>query len=228
MDNIKNLKKAYEEGIYGSSFEIKLAKKSAQVLCNFLNKENVLELGIGFGYTTKEIAKVVKKLTIVDIEEEFFDKSINAKFIRSDWMEFETHEKYSDIILFRGLDYVKEPKKLLLKLKNFMDNNSRLHILVPNNNSLHRLVGFYAGIDSFYNLTENDKKVGHLHSFSLNDLRYLLSKTGFKIIHQEGIGLKPLSNSQMDKLEENIQNAFVEMGNLFIQNSAEVYLVCTL
>jgi len=32
----------------------------------------------------------------------------------------------------------------------------------------------------------------------------------------------------MDKLEENIQNAFIEMGNLFIQNSAEVYLVWTL
>ena len=114
MKNIKELLTSYDNGIYGSSFEIKLAKKSAKVLSNFLNGKNVSELGAGFGYTTKEIEKYTKKLTIVDIEQSFLKLNIDAKFICSDWLKFKSNEIYSDIILFRGIDYVQKPKKLLL------------------------------------------------------------------------------------------------------------------
>jgi len=229
MDNIKSLKEAFKLGIYGSEFEKKLAVYSAEVLSNFLNGENVLELGAGFGHTTKEIAKVSKNITIVDIEKEFLDLvDIEAKKVCSDWIEFQSNEIFSDIVLFRGIDYVKNPSKLLQHLKTFMDENSKLHILIPNNRSIHRLVGFYAGLDNPFELSENDKNVGHLHSFNLESLIYLLQKENFKIIHTEGIGFKPLSNSQMDKLDDNIQESFVKMGNMFIQNSAEVYLVCKL
>jgi len=229
MKNIKNLKEAFKKGIYGSEFEKKLAIKSAKVLSNFLNGENVLELGAGFGYTTREIAKVSKNITIVDIDREFLNiLDIDCKKVCSDWLEFKSDKKFSDIVLFRGIDYVKNPDELLIYIKNFMDKNSKLHILVPNNNSIHRLVGFYAEVDNPFELSKNDINVGHLHSFNLSSLIYLLQKNNFKIIHQEGIGLKPLSNSQMDKLDNKIQNAFVEMGNLFIQNASEVYLVCTL
>jgi len=227
--NIKNLKNAFKNGVYGSEFEKKLAIYSAKVLSNFLNGENVLELGAGFGHITKEIAKVSKNITIVDIEEEFLDLiDIECKKVCMDWLEFKSDEKFSDIVLFRGIDYLKEPSKLLEHIKTFMDENSKLHILVPNNHSIHRLVGFYAGIDNPFELSQNDVNVGHLHSFNLESLMYLLQKAGFKIIHQEGIGFKPLSNSQMDKLDENIQDAFIKMGNLFIQNAAEVYLICKL
>lgn len=229
MKNIKNLKNAYKKGIYGNNFEKKLAIKSSKILANFLNGENVLELGVGFGHTTKEIAKVAKNLTVVDIEKEFLENlDINCKKIYCNWIEFESNETYSDIVLFRGIDYVKDPIKLLNHLKKFMDKNSKLHILTPNNHSIHRLVAFYAGVDNPFELSKNDIEVGHLHSFNLSFLMFLIQKAGYKIIHQEGLGLKPLSNSQMDKLDENIQNAFIEMGNLFIQNAAEVYLVCKL
>jgi hypothetical protein len=45
------------------------------------------------------------------------------------------------------------------------------------------------------------------------------------IEHIEGIGLKPLSNAVMSNLDEKIIEAFVNMGNLVTQNSAEIYLV---
>jgi len=229
VNNIANLKEAFKNGIYGSEFEKKLAIYSAKVLSNFLNGKNVLELGAGFGHTTKEIAKVSKKITVVDIEQEFLDLvDIECQKVCVDWLKFKSDEKFSDIVLFRGIDYMKEPSKLLKHIKTFMDKDSKLHILVPNNHSIHRLVGFYAGLDNPFELSQNDINVGHLHSFNLESLIYLLQKEGFKIIHQEGIGFKPLSNSQMDKLDENIQEAFIKMGNLFIQNSAEVYLVCKL
>ena len=227
LSNIDNLLNAYEKGVYGSEFEIKLAIKSAQVLSNFLNGDNVLELGSGFGYTTKEIIKHSKNLTIVDIENTFLE-NIEAKTICCDWFEFDSDEIYSDIVLFRGIDYVKEPQKLLTHLKKFMNKDTKLHILTPNNKSFHRLVGFYAGVDNPFTLTQNDIEVGHLHSFNLESLTYLLQNSGFKIIHSEGVGFKPLSNSQMDKLDEHIQDGFVNMGNISIQNSAEVYLVCKL
>ena len=232
MKNIKTLECAFEEGIYGSKFEIKLAKKSAEVLSKFLIGKSVLELGCGFGHTTIEILQKTNDIEIVDISEKFINEAKKripqAKFICSDWLEFNSNKIYSDIVLFRGIDYMKEPNKLLNHIKKFMDKNSLLHILIPNNKSLHRLVGFYAGIDTPFEFSENDKKVGHLQSFNLESLIYLLQKNNFKIIHQEGIGLKPLSNNEMDKLDENIQNAFVEMGNISIQNSAEVYLICKL
>ena len=232
MKNIKTLESAFEEGIYGSKFEIKLAKKSATILSKFLIGKTVLELGCGFGHTTIEILKKTDDIEIVDISSKFIDDTKiripQAKFICSDWLKFNTTKMYSDIVLFRGVDYMKDPNELLNHLKKFMNNSSLLHILIPNNKSLHRLVGFYAGIDNPFELSKNDKEVGHLQSFNLEHLIFLLQKNNFKIIHQEGIGLKPLSNYEMDKLDENIQNAFVAMGNISIQNSAEVYLVCTL
>ena len=196
---------------------------------NFLNKERVLELGCGFGFSSIEIAKHSKELIIVDIEKTFIERlkgKIKAKFIIDDWFNFKDKDKFSDIVLFRGIDYVKDPDKLLNHIKTLMKKDAKLHILVPNNKSIHRLVAFYANLDNPFELTQNDYNVGHLKSYNLEILIYLLQKNGFEIIYQEGIGLKPLSNAQMDKLDDKILDAFVKMGNISIQNAAEIYLIC--
>lgn len=132
-------------------------------------------------------------------------------------------------MFFSGLEHISkdDAEKILCTIKNWLRPDGRLHIVVPNAYSLHRRVAWYMGIiDDVHEFSERDKLLGHKRVYDRETLFKELKKCGYKIIHWEGIFLKPLPNSMMMQLNENIIRGFYEVGKELPDYCAHIYVVC--
>jgi 2-polyprenyl-3-methyl-5-hydroxy-6-metoxy-1,4-benzoquinol methylase len=125
------------------------------------------------------------------------------------------------------LEHIEDPVFVLKKLKNYLSENGRLLVGVPNANSLHRLAGVKMGLlTSVYELNERDKSLGHYRVYDESLLRKHLEESGFYIEHAGGIFLKFLSNKQIEEfLDEKILDAYYELSDLMPQFCALIYMI---
>lgn len=220
-------------------FDYWLVKFDFERISLFLKGRVICELGCSTGAMSLRIAKIAEKLVIVDgasynlkIVREKLERTLGEEtlrrvvFIQSLWEEFDGAEyRFSDIIFTRGLEHVEQPQELLKKIFRWMDERARLHIIVPNAYSLHRRIGVLMGLlRDVHNLNERDKEVGHKRVYDKRMLFSQVKDAGFKIIHWEGIFLKPLSNDQMKGWPENLIRAFYEIGKELPDYCAEIYV----
>lgn len=105
----------------------------------------------------------------------------DINFINTSIEKFKTNKKYNMITCFEVLEHLHDDKDNLIKINNWMSNNSILAISVPSSNApLYRM-----GL-----LNKFDKDVGHLRRYSMSEIKNILSETGFKILKEyknEGI-----------------------------------------
>jgi hypothetical protein len=102
-----------------------------------------------------------------------------------------------------------------------------MYIAVPNANSLHRLIGFEAGLLSdVHNLSEYDLQLGHKRYFDMDILSEMIQKANLKITNKSGILLKPITTSQMKDLGwgENVINALLNLGEKFPEISNSILI----
>jgi len=145
---------------------------------NYFCGKNVLELGTDGSSTSSILIRWSTKLTIVDIYDKFTSqiskdaKLQEATFILSSWEDYQPTEKFSDIFLTDSLEHVQEPIKLLKLIKNWLSEDGRLHIIVPNALSIHRLIGVEMGfLNSPYELNENDISSNHIKVYDHDILK---------------------------------------------------------
>lgn len=201
------------------------------------NTDSILELGLGHGYTSVIFNEIFTHHTIIEgsekIIEQFKQKYINLNIdIKHQWFEtFETNKKFDVIIMGFILEHVNNPKEILEKYKQFLSPNGQLFIAVPNAKSLNRRYGLEMGlINNIYDLNKNDIALGHLRQYSLETLNKEVIESGYKIVHTEGIYLKPLPLSVLQTLEnfeENL-NAMLEVGIEFPDISVAILLEVSL
>jgi trans-aconitate methyltransferase len=121
-----------------------------------------------------------------------------ARFFRSMWEDFTPEHAYSDVIACNTLEHAGDPALLLRRVRDWLEPGGRLHVVVPNSESLHRLVGMAMGLlDSTTALSESDKRIGHYRVYSIDTLLADLQTAGFGPVHWQGLFLKVLSNRQM-------------------------------
>lgn len=204
-----------------------------QRLLNNLKGPDVLEMGCSTGVMTKSLIKKFPNLTVIDGSERYIDyvknnfKGEKAKFIVSLFEDFKPIDKFDDIILANALEHVKVPVQILKQAKNWLKKDGRIHIMVPNAESLHRRIGQSLGIIKKLNdLGENDKKVGHRRVYDMDSLERDVSRAGLMVSHHEGIFLKPLSHSQLAKWDKSLLDAFLDVGKLLPNYCSSIYFVC--
>lgn len=99
----------------------------------------------------------------------------NVNFINTSIEKYKSSKKYDLITCFEVLEHIKDDKKCLEKISNYMDKRSILMISVPSKNApLYKL-----GLLEYF-----DRRVGHLRRYSIDDLRNILNLTGFDIINE--------------------------------------------
>lgn len=87
---------------------------------------------------------------------------------------------FSDVILFRTLEHLADPQGILLRVRKWLRPDGSLYVSVPNATSLHKRIGLRLGqISSLYELTEGDKRKGHLRIYDRISLYLELSNAGF-------------------------------------------------
>jgi SAM-dependent methyltransferase len=100
------------------------------------------------------------------------------------------------------LEHVDDPGLILRRLHRFLAPSGRLFIAVPNARSLHRLLGYHAGLlDDLYALSEADHALGHKRYFDAASLTELVVRSGYRVAEKGGLLLKPFTTAQMRMLE---------------------------
>jgi 2-polyprenyl-3-methyl-5-hydroxy-6-metoxy-1,4-benzoquinol methylase len=212
-------------------FDLKLDYYAYQTYKKFFVGDNCLEVGASTGYMTKYLVKDFKHVVVIEGSKKLIEKIPdypNIKKVNSLIEDYETKEKFDTIIMNHVLEHIEDPIFVLKKLKNYLSDNGRLIVGVPNANSLHRLAAVKMGLlTSVYELNERDKSLGHYRVYDESLLRKHLEESGFYIEHVGGIFLKFLSNKQIEEfLDEKILDAYYELSDLMPQFCALIYMIC--
>lgn len=214
-------------------FDALFKKHHVESISKNLKGSQILELGCASGYSTKlldefgyEITVVEGSLNYISMAQKKYEFN-NVKFINSLWEEYTADEKFTDVLLVDSLQLVDGRKELLLRISKMLTNGGRLHLIVPNNNSFHRILGKEMQIiSSLDSESTRDHQVKAKQNMNWTVTRELVKDCDFKIINEEGILFKLFDNQKMLNLDAEIVNALFKLGNKFKDNAAHIYLCC--
>jgi len=128
------------------------------------------------------------------------------------------------------LEHVDDPVAVMAKARSWVAPGGRLLVLVPNANSLHRLLGVKMGLLSRPDeLNEMDRQLAHRRVYDQQLLASHIREAGWSIANTGGAYLKPLSNKQMeDWFSPELMDGFYELGKEFPDLCVVIYAVCEL
>ena len=217
-------------------------KKVLEILGRYKH-HNVLEVGCGleplFQFCTN-----YHTMTIVEPGEKFID---NAKriakesdkkieciqdFFENSVVKLQKLNHVFDFIVVSSLLHeVENPQKLLQSIYAVCDENTVLHINVPNSNSIHRLLAKEMGlIADTHEVSILQKTMQRNRVYDLHTLVEEVEKAGFIILEQGTYFPKFLSATQMEKMledniiSENIFGGLDKMIKYFPEYGSEIYI----
>ncbi|WP_267226279.1 class I SAM-dependent methyltransferase [Dyella silvae] len=191
-----------------------------------LDSMRMLSLGVGHRYVVKglidSLGARLKRHVIVEGSPdiiELFNSEIappaHVELVHSYFEEFTTPERFDVIEMGFILEHVDDPAFVLRRFREFLAPEGRMMIAVPNAHSLHRLIGYSAGLmKDLHTLSEADIALGHRRYFDPAQLDELLQSCGLEVVGRAGLMLKPLTTSQLKSLslDERVLSAMNEVG----------------
>lgn len=192
----------------------------------------VLEMGCSTGIMTRRLAEAFSDLTVVEGSEEYVAhvRSVvgdHVSFFVSLFEEYEPGRRFDDIIMANILEHVEDPVSILRRAGGWLQPKGRIHVLVPNGESLHRKVGCAMGaLKHSGDFTENDRKIGHRRVYTADTLEDDIRLAGLQARSKEGIFLKPFSHGQMDAFDSRVYDALYEVGKELPRYCSTIYMVC--
>ena len=204
-----------------------------ETILPFFRGKTLLEIGPADGAMTELLVKHFSRITLLEpsmryttmLKSRFPHAVITQGFIES----FIPKETYDTIVMAHVLEHVSNPMSALGNLKKAMNKSSRLIIIVPNADSLHRYLGVAMELlPKRTALNAYDKKLGHKRVYTKTLLTEHIHKSGLKIIHTGGIFIKPLSNDQMKSWDSAIIRGLFSIGRKLPDLCSELYVVCRL
>jgi hypothetical protein len=116
------------------------------------------------------------------------------------------------VILSSVLHEIPKPEIILDKIYNILEVGGLFFVVVPNNQSVHRLVGEKIGITkSLDELTETERTMQQFSSYSPILLKNQLENHGFKVVEIATNFIKPLPHAGM---QEAIDNSLISDDDL--------------
>jgi len=237
---LDKISKIYNPSSEKTDFDFWYSYFDLETVKKFIVGEKIIELGCGKGIITLELAKIAKKVIVIEGSKNNINyvKNIakernvnNIEFVYSLWEKFQYNSSdISDILLISGPQYL-EPERfleLLRKAKLWLKQNGRFHIIAPNAYSMHRRIARYMNIiKDVHDLSDRDKKLGHKKVYDREELFDICTKAGYKIFHWEGIFLKPFQNDILKNLNKAIIRALYEIGKELPDYCAHIYICLT-
>ena len=175
-------------------------------LCS--SKGKLLELGLGHGLTTSRFSRYFEKHVVIDASSSVIEQfkvrypDCNAEIIKCYFEDFHSDELFDVIVMGFVLEHVEDPNLLLRHFKKFLAPEGRFFITVPNAESLHRRLGYTAGLlNDLMELGAGDLELGHRRLYSLSSLEDSLFQNNYRVVRKEGIFLKPFTTHQLRSLD---------------------------
>ena len=213
---------AYQgNNLYDFDNEIVLKWYAERIIKFTKNTKSLLELGLGYGYTTSIFSKQIPNHIVLEgssavirnFKRNFSD--CKTKIIKTYFESFESKKKFEIIVMGFILEHVENPISILKHFKKFLTNRGKLFVAVPNAEVLNRRLGNAMGIlPDIHLLSEHDQLLGHKRYYTVKTLTNDVQEAGFVVVRIEGIYLKPLTTEQMLSLnlDEGVIDALCKVG----------------
>lgn len=216
-------------------------KKVLEQIQNF-HPRSLLEIGVGLDPIFQYIEDV--EFTIVEPSEKFYENARKLSDVRyggrvhclqgffEDVSE-ELNKKFDMVICSSLLHEVEFPDKVLGAISKVCNDDTVVHINVPNANSLHRLLALESGIISdVKDKSQRNEMLQQKNVFDLNTLSQLVEKNGMHIIESGSYFIKPFAHKQMYAMleqgiiEEKILDGFYNLEKYMPGLGSEIYINC--
>ena len=213
-----------------TDFDNVLLDYDFQVMRDRLRGPRVLELGCGRGTTTRLLAGMFPQLDVVDASQRCLDLAAiqvpaSVKFYCSYFEQFEPSHQYDSIVMAHVLEHLEDPVGVLRRVQPWLNTGGGLHLVVPNAGSLHRRICVAMGmLPTLDTLNQRDLAVGHRRVYNKERLVADVQQAGLRVMHHEGILLKILANSQMEKLDRKLTDALFHLSHELPDYCADLYL----
>ena len=213
---------AYQGGnLYDFDNEILLTWYPDRIIMNSRGAVSLLELGLGHGYSTDIFSKSFVRHVVLEgspaVIRNFRNRypECRAELIETYFEEFSTDERFDVIVMGFILEHVDEPEEIIRRYRNFLSQNGKIFLAVPNAEAMNRRVGQLAGLLKDTNeLSANDLLLGHKRYYTVASLTEEIRRAGCRIERMEGIYLKPFTTAQIAslKLDRGIISALCRVG----------------
>ena len=213
-------------------------------ILNCHKPKHILEIGCGC-WSFSEFYHNYDEFLIVERSERFCNMIRKSKYYNSrinvleGFLEEQINtikDKNFDFILLSGvLHEVPNQTELLSSIKSLCNNNTILHINVPNNKSFHLLWAYESGlIQQIGDLTATATHFNRHSTFDLSSLIAFVENAGFKVLDTSGGSyfMKPFNHAKMTELmklgiiDENLLDGLNKLTKYFPNNGAEIFVNC--
>ena len=124
------------------------------------------------------------------------------------------------------LEHVEDPVTVLRGAREWVDDDGRLVMLVPNAQSIDRLVAVRWDVPALNALNDLDVRLDHRRVYDMPLLCDHVTDAGWTVETTGGVFLKPLSNGQIEEwFDDRMMDGFFEIGKRFPENAAEIFVV---
>ena len=240
MENLNEYKNSYESNARYFDENTWLLTQYGQLMCENIirnNYKSVLSLGIGHSVVSQLFFDLLDsqldRYHIVEGSSEIVNtflqkfKSPKIDVFTSFFEEFTPKVKYDAIEMGFVLEHVDDPLLVINRFKEFLNEDGVLFIAVPNSNSLHRQIGYEAGLlANLKKLSSFDLQFGHKRYFDLKELEDLIASSGLRISERKGLLLKPITTEQVRLLgwSDNVIKALLNLGLVYPEISNGLYV----
>jgi len=171
-----------------------------------------LQMGCSNGYETEQLSKMFNTLDVVDGSSVFIEKlklkyaNSNVSLVLSLFEDMEgtlNLKKYDYIFCNYVLEHVYDSIEVLKIMKNLLNENGSIFIVVPNGNALSRQIAKQMGLlQELSELSKNDLDHGHRRVYNISSLEKDILSAGLYIKQKKGLVFKILADFQLNKLLE--------------------------
>ena len=163
--------------------------------------KRILDMGVGTGTFLNQLTEYFADISVVEGSNKLINKfqkiHPNVNFINSLFEEFKPEEKYDCILALHVFEHVENPEILSEVVLDWLTEEGKLIVVVPNKQSFHRHLGVTMGLHKeLDDLSERDKIVGHLRVYDFKTLEKVFEEQ-YNISNRFGYFLKTVPNKLM-------------------------------
>ncbi len=194
------------KGTRANYFDYLVGEKQIEHVLEHIVGDTALDVGCGIGLFTERLPQYFEVVAGLDIDKDnrmaAAQRCPDIDFFVGDAGVVEFFQKYSDIFMLNVLEHVEDPIKILRNMARYLCPNGKMHIVVPNAWSVHRLLAFRMGliVDVHHLPQDQIDLYGHKRVYDPETLRLDVQEAGLCITSEDGIVYKPLPNVDMQLL----------------------------
>ena len=223
---------------YAYKFDTVLRGYIMRALDPFLPPGRALEMGCYTGDMTELIAERYRDLTVIEASGELVAAARarlgrRATFVHGTFETVGLPDRYDAIFLVHTLEHLDDPVGVLRRVNDWLTDDGRLVVVVPNANAASRQIAVQMGLIPFNDAVTGDERAhGHRKTYRMDTLQREVLDAGLRIVQSGGVFFKPLANYQFDKLigGDVISNDYLEgcyrLGMHYPDLCASIWVVC--